>query len=126
MDTPVGFYAVKTSAIFLISMSYFVFGSIMSLSVNAAMKDIDEKELSKISTWLLLVEIMCIFGVLGLGFYIIRVFVKNIPFPLEGVFGYNHSRLKEAAGGVIIAYIIFTYQTKLNAKLVELKKRLHL
>lgn len=98
----------------------------MSLGVNAMMQETDEKELQQMSTVRLLAEIMITFGVLGLGFYVIRVFVKNIPFPLEGAFGYTHSRLKEATGGVIIAYIIFTYQTKLNAKLIELKKRIHL
>ena len=119
-----GFYFVKSFSIFLTSIYYFISGSSMSIVLNKIIPE--DTDLKNKNTLQLILEVMVIFGLIGLGFYFIRVFVKNIPNPLEGLFSFQSSRLKEATGGVIIAYIIFTYQPKLQQKLSEIKKRLNL
>jgi hypothetical protein len=50
--------------------------------------------------------------------------IQYIPFPLDKQYGFTYSLLKEASGGVIISYILFTYQDKLKAMMIELQKRI--
>ncbi len=126
MDEKVGFYLVKMFSIFLISIYYFIFGSTMSIIVNKNLIDYSDKEIKKINTYKLFLDICITFGIIGLGFYLIRIIVKNVPYVFDGWFGYQHSKLKEATGGVIIAYIIFAYQSKLLKKFNELKNRLNI
>jgi hypothetical protein len=90
------------------------------------MKTTTDDDLRKTSTLSLTVDIMFTFGFLGLGFYLIRILVKSIPYPFDHAFGYEHSKLREVSGGIIIAYVMYTYQTKLLKKMVELKRRLNL
>jgi ABC-type Mn2+/Zn2+ transport system permease subunit len=127
MDKKLGFYFTKSFAIFLMSIYFFIFGSIMSIIVNKLMRNVtDEKELKSETTSKLILDILFTFGIIGLGFYFIRIYVKNIPYIFEGAFGYRHSQLKEATGGVIIGFIIFIYQGKLIKKINELQRRFYL
>jgi len=49
--------------------------------------------------------------------YLIRKLVSIIPFPLDGVYGYKHSRVSELKGGVIFAFSVFLFLTNLKNKL---------
>jgi hypothetical protein len=122
----IGFYLTKSFDIFTVAVYYFVFGSFMSITINQSMRTTSDDELKKISTISLIIDIMFTFGFIGLGFYLIRLLVKSIPYPLDGSFGYEHSKLREVSGGIIVAYVMYTYQTKLLKKMVELKTRFNL
>lgn len=52
--------------------------------------------------------------------YLIRVTVKRIPFPLDGVGGFRHARVKEINGGVIIAFSVIALQTHFTAEIKHL------
>lgn len=52
--------------------------------------------------------------------YIIRIVVKKIPFPLNGFHGYNHCRLKEINGGVVMAFAIIALQKEFLDDIKEL------
>lgn len=52
--------------------------------------------------------------------YLIRVAVKRIPFPLDGVGGFRHARVKEINGGVIIAFSVIALQTHFVAEIKHL------
>lgn len=121
-----GFYLTKSFAIFSVAIYYFIFGSLMSIIINKCMKTTSDDELKETSTISLIIDIMFTFGFLGLGFYLIRILVKHIPYLFDGSFGYEHYKLREVSGGIIIAYVMYTYQTKLLKKMVELKTRFNL
>lgn len=123
MSEKVGFYLVKTFSIFLISIYYFIFGGAMSITLNKLMREMTDEELKREKTINLVLDIIISFGLIGLGFNGIRLIVKNIPFVFEGWYGYQHSRLKEAAGGIIVGTVIYVFQKKLFKKLTELKRR---
>lgn len=126
-----GFLAVKILSIGYYSMAYFFFGSFMSIILNYFMKPIDpktqikEKKLVKIVK--ICLEILLNFALIGISFYFIRKIVKNyIPFPLDTFYGFDKNKLKELQGGIIIATIYMTFQTKLVQKLNYLKMLLEL
>ena len=116
-----GFYVVKIIAIFLVTLYYFIFGSIMSTFVNAFTPD---RDVNKLSTLQLFFEIMISFGVIGILYYFLRKFIRNIPYPFDGFYGFQHKSLKEMGGGIIVAFVVFTYQTKLTERLIEFRNRL--
>lgn len=117
----IGFYAVKVSAIFIMSFFYFVMGSILSVLLNDVIPD---ARLEEISTSHLMVILGVIFGCIGVVFYVLRNLVKRMPFFLDGVYGFKYSLLREAAGGLIVAYTMYSYLDKLKAMMVELGHRL--
>ena len=56
--------------------------------------------------------------------YILRNIVEKIPFPLDGVAGYEHKRVSEIKGGVLIAFAVITFQPNFKNKVTLLIKLL--
>jgi hypothetical protein len=63
------------------------------------------------------------FFLIGVSVYFIRNVVQLIPYPLEGVAGYQHHRLKELGGGAILTFMIFLFQENLSDKVHIYAKR---
>jgi hypothetical protein len=61
---------------------------------------------------------------LGVVIYALRNIVGAIPYPFEGLGGYEHARLKELDGGVVLAFVVIFFQKNLNDKIIYLKKRI--
>lgn len=116
----VRFYAVKVTAIFLLSIVYFLLGGTLSLLLNEALPD---KDLHEWSTAKLILHLSVIFGVIGVVFYALRGLVKRMPFFLEGIYGFRYALLREATGGIIVAYAMYAYLDRLHAMMQELASR---
>jgi hypothetical protein len=116
----IGFYSVKILAIFIISVLYFVTGSIFSLLLDQAIPNVSPKDQSNI---VLMLETGTIFGIIGVIYYLNRIMLKHMPFFLDGFFGFRHALLHDMASGMIIGYILYAYQDKLIAMLKELRIR---
>ena len=56
------------------------------------------------------------FFLIGVTVYLIRNIVGMIPYPLDGVAGYQHSRLKELGGGAVLTFMVFLFQKNLTDK----------
>jgi hypothetical protein len=117
----IAFYSVKIMSIVIISIIYFFCGTALSVFLDII---ISEEDPAKKSTIKLIAEIAGIFGIIGVAYYGMRHFIKYMPFPLDGMYNFKYKLLKEASGGVIISYILFTYQDKLKAMMIELQKRM--
>lgn len=56
--------------------------------------------------------------------YILRNIVEKIQFPLDGgVAGYEHKRVSEIKGGVLIAFAVITFQPNFKNKVTLLINR---
>ena len=62
-------------------------------------------------------EVTLQFAIIGAIVYGSRVFIKHIPFPLEGTAGYIHSELGELRSLPLIVFIFMFFQTKTQAKM---------
>lgn len=122
MSSTVGFYTVKVTAIFLMSVLYFIVGSVLSVLLNDAIPD---RDLHMLSTPYLIALLSLIFGSIGVAFYILRNLVKRMPFFLDGYYGFKYSMLREATGGIIIGYVMYAYLEKLAALMRELSSRIY-
>lgn len=117
----VGFYTVKVIAIFLLSVLYFVVGSVLSIVLNEMIPD---ENLHELSTPYLMVLLSLIFGSIGVVFYVLRNMVKRMPFFLDGYYGFQYAMLREATGGLIIGYTMYAYLDKLKGLMKEFSARL--
>lgn len=117
----IGFYAIKIIAIVYSSILYFLGGTLLSVMLDKIVPDTEPNNKSSLK---LFFEIAGIISLIAIGYYIIRNMIQYIPFPLDKQYGFTYSLLKEASGGVIISYILFTYQDKLKAMMIELQKRI--
>lgn len=117
-----GFYIVKIVSIFFVSFLYFIFGTGLSVFLQIIISKEDPKKKSLLK---LVTEIGCIFGVIAVLFYFMRIGIKRIPFFLDGLYGFNYSILKEISGGIIITYILFTTQKQLKQMITELHIRIN-
>lgn len=122
MSSTVGFYTVKIAAIFIMAIIYFIAGSIMSIGLDEIMPE--KKDLEAMPTYLIFLKICGVFGIIAVLYYFLRVQIKTMPFFLDGVYGFKYHMLKEASGGIIIAYIMYSYQDRLGDMLKELRTRI--
>jgi len=81
-------------------------------------EDIKNKKNNSIYIIKVILDIIVNFALIGISFYFIRKIVKYyIPFPLDGIGGFNKMQLTEIQGGIIIATIYMSFQPKLISKL---------
>ncbi len=123
LQNKLGFYFIKIIAIFIMAILYFLSGSILSITVD---NNIPIHNIQNISSLQLITYISIIFGIIAIVYYFLRITIKNIPFILNGLYGFNYLLLKEASGGIIFAFIMYSYQDKLKILLIELRDRLTL
>jgi hypothetical protein len=127
MGTPL-FYAAKISDIVYVTILYFVFGYYIAKNVNSLCDYIFGIEYlrDQLPLYKLIFEI--IFQI-TISLYISRIVKKKIidklPFPLEGLGGFTHLKLKELVhnGGIAWGIGILLYQRSLMIKIRLLKKK---
>jgi len=83
-------------------------------------KDIPDEEKS---TEELLIELSLCVALIGITSYILRNLLQLIPFPLHGVKGYDHYKVKEVMSGQWITLVLFRFSTHMINRLVILQKR---
>lgn len=125
----IGLYSVKSLSIFIISIYYLFFSSIMSIIIDNIIPHKTDEELKQMSTIQLAVEISIIVGIIAVGYYLVRNLLSSGPILFdtwffEGWYGYKHTRLKEAStGGIIVGNVIFFFQDRLRKRLGEFSRR---
>ena len=66
----------------------------------------------------LFLEIVAHLFLIGVVAYALRNFVRLIPYPFNGIAGYNHFRLKELEGGEVMALVLILFQKNLQEKVL--------
>lgn len=117
------FLAVKLADIGFITVLYFIAALLFAWVFNSVYPSKSEKEYQETSLWLLTGDVVFHIFLIGVVAYILRNLIALVPFPLEGVAGFQHGRLKELQGGVILAVLIFMFQESLRTKIAVLAKR---
>ena len=117
------FVAVKLLDIGLVTIYFFVLGLAAAKGFDAVMGEFKEERLDKVPIWRLFLEIIAQLFALGIIAYVLRNVVKLIPFPLDGVAGFHHERLKELDGGEVMALVLILFQRNLIDKVLYFVKR---
>jgi len=112
------FVAVKLLDIGLVTVYFFVLGLAAAKGFDYVMGDFDEEEYKNTPTWQLFLQIILQLFALGVIAYVLRNVVKLIPYPLNGVAGFDHLRLKELDGGEVMALVLILFQRNLIDKVL--------
>ena len=116
-----GFYSVKITAIVLLTVLYVIAGTAASMTLDSLLP---EERLEQLSSLRLISLILAIFSAISLIYYAVRIQLKHIPAVFDGFYGFNHLLLREAAGGIVFAYTMYSFQSRLLALMKELKQRI--
>ena len=113
------FVAVKMAGISYVTVWYFILGLLVAKLFDGIYGKFDKSKYApevENSLFFLSLDILIHIVFLAMVFYVLRNIVERIPFPLEGVAGYQHSRLKELEGGPILEFVGLFFQQNLKKK----------
>lgn len=114
---------IKIIDIAYVSAIYLTLGAVLSISIDRQLGKFNPVEADKQSSALLYGEVLLHFACIGILMYIVRNVVEWIPFPLNGVAGFDHMKLNELRNAGLFGVIFFLFQNNLRDKLVYLSKR---
>jgi hypothetical protein len=117
------FLAAKLVDIGLVTVYFFTLGLLFAKLFDALYGKFDQEKYEKYSNAFLFGEIVLHLFLIGIVAYILRNLVQLIPFPLEGLGGFRHERLKELEGGHVLSIVMIFFQKNLLDKLKFFAKR---
>jgi hypothetical protein len=120
------FRFIKIMDIGYMVILYFIFGIFLSKITDVIFGAYSEEEMKKKSTFQLTAEIVATIWFNMVLFYIARNIMQVIPSPFDGLYGYDHSRLKEVTNTAILGLTYLYFQSSFRSKLNELNLRLSL
>jgi len=107
---------IKTLGVAWVGILCFVFAYLVSMTLDALTPDLDERK----SNFKIFLEVCIQFGIIGAIIYGSRIFIKNIPFPLSGWYGYEHSALGELRSLPLMVFIFMFFQRRTQDKMRHL------
>jgi hypothetical protein len=111
------FLAVKLVDIGLTTTYFFVIGLVCAKLFDLVYGKFKKEDYKSVSKPMLLLDILGHLFMIGITAYILRNIIGLIPFPLDGVAGFQHKRLKELSGGTVLAMILLFFQQNLRDKI---------
>jgi hypothetical protein len=126
------FLFTKIFDIGLLTVYYFIGAVVTSILLDSALGPFEPPPLKSnqvAETYDILrmcLEVIAQFFFIGVIIYAMRNVVEHIPFPLEGVGGFQHSRLKEIDEAFVFIVVFMFYQKYLEHKLYFLRDQLAL
>lgn len=114
----VPFVFAKTLGIGYVTTLYFMFGIVMAKVFDYFYGEFDSRKHEKQggSLFRLGAEIIAQMFLISVMIYILRNTISRIPFPLEGLGGYQHMRLKELDSAPILSVVTVLFQKNFRDK----------
>jgi hypothetical protein len=116
------FRVIKISDIAFITVCYFIVGYNMGFYIDTFFTNLYGTEYNTKSKNVLLIEVVSQIMFIGIASYIGRNIVQLIPFPLDGVYGFEHLRVKEVASGGFLTVFLVMFQYSMQDKILYIKK----
>jgi hypothetical protein len=104
--------------------SVYILTAILLITIiNKIAGEPNEMEEEKKTTGKLILDVILRIWVIGILAYIVRNLFHLIPFPLEGVYGYEHMKVGEVTSSTVFVAFMVTFDNQLHTKIEILKKR---
>jgi hypothetical protein len=114
---------IKIIDIAYIFSFYAAAGFFLSILLDKIFPKFVETEYINKSTKKIILNICIQFAVIGIIVYIVKNTFELIPFPLNGIYGYEHNKVKELKEALPLIYTILYFQYSLRDKLLFVAKR---
>ena len=124
LKSEVRFRFIKIMDIGYMVILYFIFGIFLSKITDKLFGGYSQEELKAKSTLRLIMELLVTIWFNMVLFYVARNIMQVIPSPFDGLYGYEHSRLKEVTNTAILGLTYLYFQNGFRIKLDELNLRL--
>jgi hypothetical protein len=125
MSTPsptLTFRAVKMGDIAYVTVLFFATGYVVASVVETIFKGMFGEYKNDSSAYLLFQVVLQV-AIIGMVSYIFRNVIENIPYPFDGVEGYNHKKLKELTGPGLLTFFLMLFSYNLQQKIVIVRNR---
>lgn len=115
---------IKLVDIGYVSVLYFVMGYACAVAFDRALGKFDAQRAARKHVLTLAAELALHVYCIGILTYLVRNVVELVPFPLDGVQGFVHVRLKELTSAPVFGLILVIFQDHLKEKLAYFHKRM--
>jgi hypothetical protein len=116
--------SIKILDIGYIAAIYFLFALVICMQIDKYMGTFDQKEEDKKSLARVIANTVLYMWLIGVVIYIVRNLAELIPFPLDGVYGFKHSKVKELGNATVFVFIFMQYQLFFKNRLTYLFTRI--
>ena len=117
--------SIKIIDIGYVTTIYFLLAFFLSIWVDNKLGEFKPEEQEQKPTSRLVLECILHIYLIGVLVYIMRNLVEKIPFPLDGVQGFIHLKVKEVTNASVFVFIFVLYQKNLRARLDYIRNRLY-
>lgn len=104
---------LRTLGVAWVGVICFIFAFFASRLVDNFTPKLDKTK----PKWMTFLEVCVQFGFVGMIVYGARNFIKNVPFPFQGVGGYDHRQLGELRSLPLLVFIFMFFQVKTQEKM---------
>lgn len=120
---------IKIVSIMYVTILYAITGLLITTTLDRTVFDskhinTSKEYLDKQTTFEVFFDTAIIIGILASFSYIARNLVQLIPFPLNGMYGFDYMRVKEVSSGAVITVFLFAFSGTISKKYSQLKYKL--
>jgi len=114
---------IKIIDIAYIFSFYALSGFFCSLFINKIFPIYKKEKYKQYSKGKLIAEICLQFATIGVMVYLIKNLFQLLPFPFDGIYGYQHKKVKEIESALPLIYTLLYFQDHLKDKLFTLASK---
>lgn len=104
---------VRTLGSAWVGLLCFVFAFLVSMALDRVTPELDQSK----TRLRIFIEVCVQFGIIGGIVFLMRHVIKNVPFPAEGWYKYEHSTNGELRSLPLFVFIFMFFQKKTQAKM---------
>jgi len=109
--------SIKIIDIGYIITIYLILGVLAAKICDRYLGVFDEDKEEKRPLYKSIIELILYFWFLGIVIYIVRNVVPLIPFPLDGIYGFDHLKVKEVTSGATFTFAFLYFQVYYQKKI---------
>jgi hypothetical protein len=118
--------SIKVLAIVYCTIIFSIGGVLLSILADRyliyPLYDKTEEDIKNKSDIRHIIETTLILGLFGALAYFGRNILQKIPFPLEGLYGFQYSKVKEVSSGALVLWILINYSAVLTSKIKIIRR----